>query len=290
ANHFLAYGARTELAPYASDPQALIDATNRAGGHGFLAHPFECDLEMFDGANLGWQCWEVTGYRGLELWNYMSSFKNEVSRNLDGMSWRNGLLARLKIVRMALHPERYVMGPEMEVLEKWDELLAQGQRIVVVGNSDAHGTQMSMGPITRTIFPYEFLFRAVNTHVLTPEPLSGDVESDREMIVEAVAAGKGWVAYDMPHRTRGFRFTCQGRNKGTMGDEVTFDAGATLQALAPVKANIRLIRHGEIISEVQNEQNLTHMAVEPGAYRVECRITYEDKLRGWIFSNPIYLI
>jgi hypothetical protein len=220
----------------------------------------------------------------------MSSFKNEVSRALDGRLWGNGLLGRLKIVHMALNPERYITGPEQEVLQKWDELLAEGHRVAVVGNSDAHGTPMSMGPITRTIFPYEFLFRAVNTHILTPQPLSGDVQEDRKQILDAIAAGRGWVAYDMAQPTRGFRFSAKGVDKGTMGDEVTMDAGATLQALAPARADIRLIRHGQVVAEVQNEQNLTHMPVESGAYRAECRIPFEGKMRGWIFSNPIYLV
>lgn len=290
ANHFLAYGAGKELAPHAHNPQELIDATNEAGGHGFLAHPFERDLHLFDGGDLGWKCWDVEGFRGLEIWNYMSSFKNEVSRALDSGIWRNGLLARLKIVRMALNPERYMMGPESETLQKWDELLSQGRRVAAVGNSDAHGTIMTMGPITRTIFPYEFLFRAVNTHVLTPEPLSGELEADRQMIVEAIAAGRSWVGYDMAHPTRGFRFSGQGINKGTMGDEIKLGAGATLQALAPVRADIRLIHHGQTVAEVHHEQNLTHMPIEPGAYRVECHIPYEGHKRGWIYSNPIYLV
>lgn len=289
-NHFLAYGAQKELAPYAPDEQELINATNEAGGHGFLAHPFERDLDLFGGDELGWHCWDVEGYRGLEIWNYMSSFKNEIARSLDNMRWRNGLLARIKVVRMALNPERHIYGPDKQVLEKWDELLASGQRVAGVGNSDAHGTPMSMGPITRTIFPYEFLFRAVNTHLLLPEPLGDDVEKDRAMIIEAIANGKSWIAYDMAHPTRGFRFSGQGVNKGSMGDEIKLDAGATLQVLAPVRANIRLIRHGEVVAEIENEQNLTHMPVEPGAYRAECYIPYEDKLRGWIFSNPIYLV
>lgn len=290
ANHFLAYGAQKELAPFAHNAQELINATNDAGGHGFLAHPYERDLALFDGGDLGWHCWEVEGFRGLEIWNYMSSFKNEVSRALDSRLWGNGILGRLKVVRMALHPERYITGPEEEALQKWDELLAQGRHIAVVGNSDAHGTKMSMGPITRTIFPYEFLFRAVNTHILTPDPLSGDLEVDRRLIVDAIATGRGWVAYDMAHPTRGFRFSGQGIDKGIMGDEIKLGAGATLQALAPVRADIRLIRHGQIVAEVQNEQNLTHMPIEPGAYRVECRIPFEGQTRGWIFSNPIYLV
>lgn len=291
ANHFLVYGAQKEMAPFAPDPQELIDATNEAGGHGFLAHPFERSLEMFDGGGeLGWHCWDIDGFRGLEIWNYMSSFKNEISRHLDRLPLRNGLLARLKIVRMALHPERYITGPEVEALQKWDELLAQGKRIVVVGNSDAHATPFSLGPLTRSIFPYEFLFRAVNTHILTPEPLGSNVAADREMIMEAIGQGRGWVGYDMAHPTRGFRFTAQGRNRGTIGDEVRLDAGATLQVLAPVKANIRLICNGETVAEIQNEQNLTYMAIDSGAYRVECRIPYEGQERGWIFSNPIYLV
>ena len=288
-NHFLVYGAMQEMSPYAPRPQELIDATNAAGGHGFLAHPFERDLDMFDGNNLGWFDWDVEGYRGLEIWNYMSGFKNEVSRQLDALPWKNGLLGRLKVLRMALNPQRYVNGPEPEALQKWDELLAQGRRVAVVGNSDAHGTPMSMGPLTRTIFPYEFLFRAVNTHLLLQEELNGDLQHDRELILEAIGQGRGWVGYDMAHPTRGFRFSGQGVNKGTMGDEIRLDAGATLQVLAPAKANIRLIRYGEVVAQVEKEENLTHMPIEAGAYRAECHIGYEDGLRGWIYSNPIYL-
>ena len=286
ANHFLVYGAGQEMSPYAADPQELIDATNAAGGCGFLAHPYERDLPLFNGPDLGWHDWDVEGYRGLEIWNYMSSFKNELSRAVDG---QNGLLARLSILRMALHPERYVTAPEPEVLEKWDSLLAEGKRIAAIGNSDAHGTPMSMGPITRTIFPYEFLFRAVNTHILTPQALSGDVERDRGLVHSAIGRGNAWVGYDMAHPTKGFRFSGKGQNKGIMGDRIRLDAGATLQVYAPRRAHIRLIHRGEVVAEVQNEQNLTHMPVEAGAYRAECYIPYEGQERGWIYSNPIYL-
>ncbi|MHB1120566.1 MAG: hypothetical protein ACYC11_10945, partial [Bellilinea sp.] len=32
-----------------------------------------------------------------------------------------------------------------------------------------------------------------------------------------------------------------------------------------------------------------YITKEPGVYRVESYIRYLGKLRGWIFSNPIYL-
>ena len=239
ANHFLVYGAQKEMSPYASDPQKLIDETNKAGGCGFLAHPYERDLPVFNGHALGWYAWEVKSYTGLEIWNYMSSFKNELSRKVDSLALKHRLYAMAHIIRMALHPERHIVGPEPQVLEKWDELLAEGRRIVAIGNSDAHGSPMSAGPLTRTIFPYEFLFRAVNTHVLTPTELNGDLEHDRALIMGAIGRGNAWVGYDMAHPTRGFRFSGHGATKGIMGDEIKLDGGATLQIMAPARASIR---------------------------------------------------
>jgi hypothetical protein len=50
-----------------------------------------------------------------------------------------------------------------------------------------------------------------------------------------------------------------------------------------------LMRHGDVVAHVENKTTLTHMALEPGAYRVECTIPYMGQERGWIYSNPIYL-
>ena len=272
ASHFLAYGAGQELAELAPDPQALIDETIRSGGYGFLAHPHEKDLPVVDEINLGWHDWEIEGYTGLEIWNYMSSFKNRLAEAVERLPWKTMWLGKLIAVRMALHPQKVITTPEPETLALWDELLAGGKRIAAIGNSDAHGTPMSVGPITREIFPYEFLFRAVNTHLLVPEPLSGVVEKDRRMIHHALGQGNAYVGYDMPHSTRGFRFSGKGRDEAIMGDCIKMDAGATLQVLTPIKAPIRLIRHGEIVAEEANSNTLTYSTIEPGAYRVECTI------------------
>ncbi len=291
ANHFLAYGADRELYRCAPHPQELINMTRKAGGFGFLAHPFELDIPLIrEGGDLGWKNWEVTGYTGLEIWNYMSSFKNEVSRFVRSLRIRNLFYWKLRVLPLVFRPERLVVGPEREVLEKWDALLAEGRQIVAIGNSDAHGTELSFGPIRRVVFPYEFLFRAVNTHLLLPEELTGDLTHDKALILQAIGSGHAWVGYDMAAPTKGFRFSGQGITKGIMGDEIKLDAGATLQVLAPARARIRLLRHGEVVAEVQNEPNLTHIPLEEGAYRAECLVKFEGKERGWIYSNPIYLV
>jgi len=73
ANHLLVFGAECELAPLASDPQAVIDAANERGALTFLAHPVEYASRIAGEEALGWVDWGVTGYTGIELWNYMSS-------------------------------------------------------------------------------------------------------------------------------------------------------------------------------------------------------------------------
>ncbi len=276
ANHFLAYGAERELSRFGHDPQRLIDETREAGGCGFLAHPFDPAAPKFNEGSLGWQDWDVNGYTGIEIWNFMSNFKGHIS-------------SLSKTIRAALNPERYIIGPEVETLAKWDDLLALGQRVTAVGNSDAHGLRYGVGPISRIVFPYEFLFKAVNTHLLIANELNGDVLHDKSLILRAIGKGNSWIGYDMPAATRGFRFSGQAQTKGIMGDDIELEAGATLQIRTPDKCNIRLIYKGKVIAEAHEETNLTHIPTEPGAYRVECSISFLGRNRGWIFSNPIYL-
>ncbi len=289
ASHLLVYGVETELAACAAHPQQLIDAVREQGGYCFLAHPHEKDCRLFPYPNLGWHDWPVEGFTGLEIWNYMSSFISALVQALERLPVEIELLDKLTALRLALNPQKFVVGPEPRTLALWDELLAQGKRITAVGNSDAHATPMSMGPIKRVIFPYDFLFRAVNTHILLERPLTGDVTQDKQLIYRAIGKGHSWVGYDMPHPTSGFRFSGTSKGKGIMGEQVKLNAGATLQISTPARANIRLIRHGEVVASIANDTHLTHIPTEPGAYRVECTIPYEGRERGWIYSNPIYL-
>jgi hypothetical protein len=190
---------------------------------------------------------------------------------------------------VALNPQKYVVGPDRRTLDKWDELLGQGKHVAAIGGSDAHAFRLSMGPLTRTIFPYEFLFRAVNVHLLLPEELSGSLSHDKDLIMAAIGKGNSWVGYDMARPTKGFRFSGQSRSKGIMGDEVRLDAGATIQVVAPAKCRIRLLKDGELVQECESDVSLTHLPSEPGAFRVECHLDYLGRERGWIYSNPIYL-
>lgn len=280
-NHLLALGTDRELAALADDPQMLINAVRAAGGLAFLAHPYDPAAPAFNEHDLSWVEWSVENFTGIELWNALSEFKSLLRTKLHGVFY-------------AYFPAWIARGPLSDTLRRWDELLAH-RRVVAVGGSDAHAGRFRLGWLSRVIFPYEFHFRAVNTHVLLPTPLSGEVRRDRSMIYEALAAGHCFVGYDLPASTRGFRFTAQGRirwgreGSAIMGDEIAARGGVTLQARLPRPADIRLIKDGSVVQQVHNKASLTHITTEAGVYRIEVYRRYLGAKRGWIFSNPIYV-
>ena len=278
ANHLLVYGLEDELASLATEPQQLIDSARDAGGFSFIAHPFEYPIAIADEPDLSWVDWDVSGYTGIELWNFMSEFKGLLT------SWP-------KALRYTASPEKGISGPSPQTLEHWDRLLAKGERIRIIGGADAHGTTYSKGPLKRVLFPYEFLFRCVNTHILSRHPFEGVLEHDKRMVEGALRAGHAFVGYDLPAPTKGFRFSAQGLNQQViMGDWLRLNHGVTLQIVVPQTTDTRLIFNGEVVARETEGTHMTYIATKPGAYRVEVYIDFEGKQRGWIFSNPIFIV
>ena len=276
-NHLLVFGAGRELAPQAADPQKLLDAVNQAGGLSFLAHIVDPASSAFKEPDISWVDWNVQGYTGIELWNAMSEFKGLLKGKLQGLYY-------------AYHPEKVALGPFEGALRKWDELLSQRKRVVAIGGSDAHAFRADFGPLHRVLFPYEFHFRTVNTHLLIPIPPTGDVAEDRRLIFDAFRRGHAFIGYDLPAPTRGFRFIAHGIDTtATMGDEVSSARGITFQISLPRATECRLLHNGQIVKTWLNTDHIVHITSEPGVYRVECYMQYQGRMRGWIFSNPIYV-
>ncbi len=120
--------------------------------------------------------------------------------------------------------------------------------------------------------------------------LSGEEDSDREMIFDAFSKGHAFIGYDLPAPTRGFRFTAQGINKSAlMGDEIQVGQGVTLQIHLPQRSECHLLKDGEVIKTWNRREICTYITSEPGVYRVEVYLRYMGRRRGWIFSNPIYV-
>lgn len=276
-NHLLVFGANRELATFAENPQNLINQAKNAGGLSFLAHPDDPEAKAFNEIDISWEDWSVQNYTGIELWNALSELKTVVPTKLHGAFY-------------AFFPYLIAHQPLSKTIQKWDELTSSGNKVVAIGGSDAHALRMNIGCIRKTIFPYEFHFRTVNTHTLLSSPLTGDVTLDKSLIYQALASGHCFIGYDLPAPTKGFRFSAQGKDShAIMGDEIPAKGGVTLQAKLPFHADIILIKDGQALQKWKNQIACTHITTEPGVYRIEAYKRYLGKRRGWIYSNPIYV-
>jgi hypothetical protein len=276
-NHLLIIGADRELASFAHNTRLLLDNVRKSGGISFLAHPIDPHAPAVGEADISWVDWQVNGYTGIELWNGFSEFKSR-------------LKSMLHAIYYVYNPEQVARGPFPETLNKWDELLASGKKVPAVAGSDAHALPARLGPLTKTVFPFEYHFRAINNHLFLPKELSGEINEDRKMILDALRVGRGFIGYDLPATTRGFRFTANGTDGNFhMGDELKTPGGVTLQIRLPLRTECRLLKDGVVIKTWTDRENCTHITSEPGVYRVEVYIEFKGKRRGWIFSNPIYL-
>ncbi|WP_366924807.1 PHP domain-containing protein [Metallumcola ferriviriculae] len=275
-HHYLSYGASTEVPDNTDNPQKVIDAVNAQHGIGFIAHPFEKGSRMvFGGHAYTWDDWSVKGYTGISIWNYSSQ-------------WRDGATGLVQaLYNLYLKPHRPITGPCSEALAKLDEV-AQQRRITAIGGSDAHAVKIKYGPLSPCIFPYQFLFRTVNTHVLLDSPLTGDVEIDKVKIYRALAEGKCFVAFDFYKPTKGFRYwAVNGERLLSMGQAVDFSGGWEMKAELPDKGDISIIRNGHVV--IQETGRSVKMLVEkPGAYRLAVRQRRGLGSLPWIYSNYLY--
>jgi hypothetical protein len=282
-SHLLVFGAGRELASLAWNLNLLVDGVRMAGGLSFIAHPLDPEAPAVGEDDISWVDWQVQDYTGLELWNGLSEFKSLLKSKLHALYY-------------AYNPSRIAHGPFPQVLQRWDDLLASGKRVVAIGGSDAHALPARLGPLRRVIFPYEFHFRTINTHLLIDKPLSGDLENDRRLIYDAFRHGRAFIGYDLPASTRGFHFIASGYEQiAQMGEIISALRGVTFQIRLPLPTQAsppvecRLVRHGEIVQTWKGQQHCAYITSEPGAYRVEVYLDFQGRRRGWIFSNPIYV-
>lgn len=275
-NHLLCHFVTEDFQPVAANPQALIDAVNARDGATFLAHPLERPGVGAARETYPWISWEVSDFTGIEIWNAMTDVK-----------WQLRTTARAVVG--AYLPGLALTAPFPEVLAKWDELLATGRKVVAIGNSDAHAMSFSLGPFRRTVYPYEYLFRTVNTHLLLAEPLAREVNQARKQILETLKLGHCFVSYDLVASSRGFSFTgVSGSTQAMMGDTLPLKKTVTLQVASPHVAKLRLLRNGRVVAETSGRE-LTWQTSEPGVYRVEAYRQFWGWRRGWVFTNPIYI-
>lgn len=276
-NHLLVFNTEEELAHLAQDTQNLIDTVRQKGGLTFLAHPYDPECPPINEGDISWENWDVHGYNGIELWNSLSDLKIR-SRTFT------------EILFYIFFPKMLNIAPPKQHMQIWNELHSKGQRVVALGGADAHAIKVQRGPLKREVFPYEFHFKGITTHLLLSESLTANVTTDRNLIFSAMEQGHCFVANDLFSPARGFSFKCEWQGgSATMGDEVMINQPFTLKIILPKKAECQLLKDGMVLRTWNNHEQCVYPAKEPGVYRVEVYHTVNRRRLGWIYSNPIYI-
>jgi hypothetical protein len=254
------------------DTPARRDHTLLFGdGLSFAAHPLSRGSRRFRRLSEGMPHTGLSdpGLTGIELWSFVTDTAERVG------SVREGLL-------FAAAPLRVLRHPPAENLVEWDRLCAR-RRVVALGGLDAHQIGVRMfGRVPLRLMGYARSFRQLRTHVLCASPPSGALDSDRELVYDALREGRCYIAVDALAPARGFSFWAE-PDGVPVGAEAAFD-GQTLHARLPRPAELRLFKDGALIAAV-DATHLAHVTTTPGAYRVEAHLGASS----WILSNPIYL-
>lgn len=278
-NHLLVFENQTPIAVEPDDeviaPQSYIDQVLAEGGISFLAHPDHEGSEQFHVKHYPWRDWNVDGYTGIGIWDFMTD-------------WQNSLQGYLRAFLSYLSPGFFLQGPQPATLTRWDDL-NRHRRVVGIGECDNHATPKRFGGVTLSVFPFHKAFRFLRTHVLTRSPFIGDGARDKAVLIDALKNGRVYVAQESFRLAKGFRLSvADGNHEATMGDIFSLDQISQLSVRVPSNGHIRVVKDGALYHE-EIGQSASCSISQPGVYRVEVFAKSYGKYRPWIFSNPVYI-
>lgn len=273
-NHYLAFGIEQAFSTRLSAAE-YVKKVREAGGIGFIAHPHEKRTHMKEHPSYPWMDWDVEGYTGIEIWNHMSEWMENLTEQNKYQSF--------------LHPLKTINAPPKKTLKLWDDLNLK-RKVVGIGGVDAHAHKYNLlGFLEVEIFPYKVLFKSIRTHILTNEEIKKgrseeNLEKTKKIVYAALESGSCFVANDYHDSSKGFRFYAEAGGKTyQMGEKVSKVNGTKLNISIPnSNADVRLIRNGRVVDSWKSKEIVFNLSSK-GIYRVEAYIN--DK--AWIFSNHI---
>ena len=182
-DHYLTFGLDEHVRHRGLDACAIATAVRDAGGFGFAAHPFSEGSARFRRPGMPFGGLDCDALHGIELWN----FANDTGEQITGI---------VGLIRLLATPQRVLDHPPERNMRAWDELCRQ-RRIVAIGGLDAHQYGKRVGPFVPVrVMAYHRTFRLIRTHVLCEEPPARELERDRELVFDALRAGRCYIAVD----------------------------------------------------------------------------------------------
>lgn len=267
-HHYLLFES-PRVYPAEMSVREYVAAGAADGAIGILAHPDEIrdNLERFPA--YPWKDWSVEGFTGLEIWNQMSEWMEQ--------------LTRFNLLFMAFSPRKSMIGPTKRVLKKWDEL-NMSRKVVGIAGPDAHAFSFRLGPMNVEIFPYKVHFKSLQSHIILPEPMSKNFDEAKKQLYDAIREAHLFFSNMRWGRAETFQFYAEteagkvasGGNIPSLGGDVR------LVVKAPARATLKVIHNGQEVVKTFSDA-LEYRVSQAGIYRVEA---WKGK-RGWIFSNHI---
>ncbi len=277
-NHYLAIGIKEPVCaePY-ENPQIYIDAVKKQNAAGLIAHPDHTGTVKFGVRSYAWNDWNVTGYDAISIWDFMTD-------------WQSKLTSYVKAFFAFSFPSFALSGPKRETLARWDTLnqASKSDKLIAgYGEIDNHNTKKKIFGLTFNIFPFDYSFKTVSTHILPEKELSKDAREAKQQVIECVKNSKLYVAQESWDEAKGFELhITDGANTAYSGGAISLSQNLTLKVKLPKKAHIKIVLNGKTIAE-KNAGFFELRITEKGVYRVEA---YKKKCfiaKPWIFSNHI---
>ncbi|SHF23384.1 PHP domain-containing protein [Desulforamulus putei] len=270
-NHFLCYDIETVPSRHLR-PEEYVGEVYRQGGFGFLAHPDQKENPLFPG-RMHWENWDLDMPFGVEIWNFFSQ-------------WMGSFKTVKGLLKSIFFPKALLKPPHPETLLRWDRL-GSVRPVPAIAGVDAHGGRQ-FNWLPTIVSSYLHQFKTLRTHVLTREPLQGDLQKDRRMILSAIKKGRSYLVNHFAGKVKQFSFYLQHQHRcWHMGEEAQHCPGMVFKIELPEKAHVRIIKDGRLFS--QSTTRFVRLPNPgPGVYRVE---VYKGTFwpRPWIFSNHIYV-
>lgn len=287
------YYNRPQNQPPESTGQAQVYFTDLLSQHprteetGFLvlAHPMHSRYK--------WTGAFPKGLDGIELIN--------LKRVLE-VAWQSKKIDAIwSILTYPLNPHLSLLRVYKDPLpeaELWDEL-TKARRVIGLMGTDATAKAI-LAPGYHLKFPsYGTSFSVASNHILLKSELTGELQSDRKKVLNALQSGQFYMSLDILGSPKGFWAEYRAKGKTYLfGSEAPLSNDAQLVVRLPavplVPYEVKIIKDGEIFA-TSNSTDTTLNIHSPGVYRIVVRILVPmpfpegKKWIPWIYTNPFYI-
>lgn len=250
-----------------------------------LAHPFK--------PGYSWKGPFPSGLDGIEVLNLKSIWQAAWIHSKLSFAWSLLIYpfnSQLAFLRMYSEPRAE--------LQLWDQLNKERKTIGFAG-SEATAKTASVGGAFLKFPPYNVSFSLMTNHVLLTSELTGEPESDRRKLFDALNSGQFYMSLDILGNPKGFSAVLEdGEKHAPLGSKAKYKAGLRLRVRLPQKPRspfeIAFIKDGELVASsnsVESDLNIDGR----GFYRVIVRVIptlpLPDGKRWitWIYTNPFYV-